>query len=100
MAIIKIESDSLKEAAAKVNTKVTSYQDNVVSSASIFSDIYNTLSGQGYDTLLAQMNSKIESQKNWLLNVKFYQMKLKIMLRKCQMRNLQYHSQARKGGIK
>lgn len=63
MAIIKIESDSLKEAAAKVNTKVTSYQDNVVSSASIFSDIYNTLSGQGYDTLLAQMNSKIESQK-------------------------------------
>lgn len=63
MATIKIESDSLKEAATKVNTKVNSYQDKVISSVSTFSDISAILNGQGYDTLLAQMNKKIESQK-------------------------------------
>ncbi|WP_207694354.1 hypothetical protein DOK67_0000940 [Enterococcus sp. DIV0212c] len=63
MTTIKIERDSLKDAATKVNIKVTSYQDKVVSSASTFSDISTTLSGKGYDTLLAQMNSKIGSQK-------------------------------------
>lgn len=63
MATIKVESDTLKEAATKANNKVNSYQDEVVSSASTFSDISAILTGQGYDTLLAQMNKKIESQK-------------------------------------
>lgn len=67
MATIKVESDSLKEAATKVNTKVNNYQDQVISSASTFSEISDILSGQGYDTLLAQMNKKINSQKKLVI---------------------------------